>query len=59
MAEEVPLQTDNDSEMLEALYAIKGWVGDGSPKNDVGVLAVGGEAPLKACKEYRWYNRRR
>ena len=56
MAEEVSLQTDNDSEMLEALYAIKGWVGDGNPKNDMGVLAVGAEAPLKAGRRYRWYN---
>ena len=56
MAEQVPLQIDNDSEMLEVLYAVKGWVGDGSPKNDVGVLAVGAEAPLKAGKGNRWYN---
>ena len=47
MAEEMPLQVDNDSKIFEVLYAIKGWAGDGSPKNDVGVLAVGAEAPLK------------
>ena len=56
MAEEVPLQIDNDSEMLEALYAIKRWVGAGSPNNDAGILAVGAEAPLKAGRGYRWYS---
>ena len=50
-AHELGLQV-GDGEAKEALMKMPGWVGDAAPNEEVGVLAIGAEAPLRRGRQY-------
>lgn len=50
-AHELGLQV-GDGEAKEALMKMPGWVGDAAPNEEVGVLAIGAEAPLRKGRQY-------
>ena len=55
-ADELSLQIihpDEDEKSRTILENMPGWIGDGAPERDVGVLAVGASTPLRPGRRYR------
>ncbi len=55
-ADELPLHiilSDGEERTRAVLEKMPGWVGDATPDNDVGVLAIGATAPLRPGRKYR------
>ena len=54
-ADEISLQIidpDEDENSRAILENMPGWIGDGAPERDVGVLTVGASTPLRPGRRY-------